>query len=80
MGPQFNWGGVPSERALPRKAMKVIISISDLIQRGGEHMFRIWTCTGLPSSPAKHDLYPFAKIGNHVAACLLTEKNKLGKR
>lgn len=42
----------------------------------GEHMFRIWTRTGLPPSPAKHNLYPkWAHSGSaYVATCLLTEK------
>lgn len=35
MGPQFNWGRGSLIRAHPREAMKVMISISDLIQRGG---------------------------------------------
>lgn len=27
-------------------------------------MFGIWTSTGLPPSPTKHNLYPFAKLGS----------------
>ena len=44
----------------------------------GEHMFRIWTSTGLPPSPAKHDLCSYANwarsASTYVATCLLTEK------
>lgn len=48
---RFNWGGgSPHKSPLP-KAMKVMISISDLIQQGGwggKHMFSIWEYAWLP--------------------------------
>lgn len=58
----------------PQKAMKVIISISDLIEQR-QHMFRIWTLAVAPL-PAKDSLYPFTKWAHstslYIAACLLT--------
>lgn len=77
MGPQFNWGGAPKQELTPEKAMEAMISISDLIQRGGGgHMFSIWTYAWLPPSPAKHNLYPPVNRVKYVCRNISFAKKK----
>lgn len=35
-------------------------------------MFKIWTSTGLPHSPAKHNLYPFADWAHNTSTYVTT--------
>lgn len=72
--PRFNWGGgSPHKSSLP-KAMKVMISISDLIQRGGvgggKHMFSIWEYAWLP--PITSQTQPVSRLRSRAkkAVCV----------
>lgn len=61
-GPNLIGEGFP-HKSLPQKSHESNDQYLRSLAARGEHMFRIWTYTWLPPTPAKQNLYSCAKLG-----------------